>query len=37
VAAGPFRVRPRAMGLRPGVDIDKISVLLDDLEGPEHR
>ena len=36
-AAGPFRVKPREMGLRPGIDIDKISVLLDDLEGPEHR
>lgn len=33
----PFRVRPHDMGLKPGVNLDKISSLLDDLEGPEHR
>jgi hypothetical protein len=32
-----FRVLPRAMGLRPGVNLDKISTLLDEIEGPEHR
>ncbi|MBN2573149.1 MAG: DUF2191 domain-containing protein [Deltaproteobacteria bacterium] len=35
--AGAFRVRPHDMGLRPGVNLDKISTLLDDVEGPEHR
>jgi hypothetical protein len=32
-----FRVRPYDMGVRPGVNLDKISSLLDELEGPEHR
>jgi hypothetical protein len=37
-AAGrPFRVKARDMGLRPGINIDKVSVLLDQLEGPEHK
>jgi hypothetical protein len=36
----PFRVHPVDLGLRAGVNIDKISSLLDELdeiEGPEHR
>ncbi len=33
----PFRVEARPMGLRPGIDLDDISGLLDRLEGPEHR
>lgn len=33
----PFRVEARAMGLRPGIDLDDISGLLERLEGPEHR
>ena len=33
----PFRVKPYALGLRSGVNIDKISTLLDELEGPEHK
>ena len=32
----PFRVEARAMGLRPGIDLDDISGLLERLEGPEH-
>jgi hypothetical protein len=32
-----FRVRPHDMGLRPGVNLDKISQLIDEIEGPEHR
>jgi hypothetical protein len=32
-----FRVRTHDMGLRPGVNLDKISTLLDEIEGPEHR
>jgi hypothetical protein len=33
----PFRVEARSMGLRPGIDLDDISGLLERLEGPEHR
>lgn len=36
-AAPAFRVKARDMGMRPGIDIDKVSALLDELEGPEHR
>ena len=36
-AAQAFRVKARDMGLRPGINIDKVSTLLDDLEGPEHN
>lgn len=32
-----FRVESRPMGLRPGIDLDDISGLLERLEGPEHR
>jgi hypothetical protein len=32
-----FRVRPYDMGTRPGVSLDKISTLLDEIEGAEHR
>lgn len=33
----PFRVQARAMGLRPGIDLDDIAGLLERVEGPEHR
>jgi hypothetical protein len=33
----PFRVVARDMGLRPGINVDKVGVLLDELEGPEHK
>ena len=36
-AVKPFKVHARAMGLRPGLNFDKISELLDQLEGPFHR
>jgi hypothetical protein len=36
-AARPFRVKAHDMGLRPGINIDKVSAMLDELEGPEHR
>jgi hypothetical protein len=36
-AAPAFRVKARDMGMRPGIDIDKVSTLLDELEGSEHR
>ena len=32
-----FHVRPQDMGLQPGVSLDKISTLLDEIEGPSHR
>jgi hypothetical protein len=35
--AAVFRVRPHDMGLQPGVSFDKISTLLDEIEGPAHR
>ncbi len=33
----PFRVQARAWGLRPGLDYDRISELLEQLEGPLSR
>ena len=36
-AAQAFRVKARDMGMRPEINIDKVSALLDELEGPEHR
>ncbi len=36
-AAKPFKVRARPMGLRPGINLDNIGKLLEELEGPWHR
>ena len=36
-SAVAFRVRPHDMGTRTGVNLDKISTLLEEIEGPEHR
>lgn len=33
----PFRVKARALGLRPGISIDNIGELLEQIEGPAHR
>lgn len=33
----PYRTRPHAMGLRPGLDLDNIQELLADLEGEDAR
>lgn len=33
----PFVVRARALGLRPGLNYDKINELIEQLEGPFHR
>jgi hypothetical protein len=34
----PFRVRARDLGgLRPGLSLDSVSKLLDEIEGPLHR
>jgi predicted transcriptional regulator len=36
-ALEPFRVEARPMGLRKGLNLDDISQLLDDLDGPSAR
>lgn len=33
----PFRVRPRRLGVRAGLDYDNVAELLEQLEGPQHR
>lgn len=32
-----FAVKARPLGLRPGLDLDNIGELLDQIEGPGHR
>lgn len=32
-----FVVRPRPLGVRPGLDYDRIAELVEQLEGPLHR
>ncbi len=32
----PFRVRARALSLRPGFSLDNVAELLEQLEGPER-
>ena len=32
-----FKVDARPMGLRPGIDLDNIGQLLEQLEGPLHK
>lgn len=36
-AQRPFRVQARRMGVRPGVDLDNISALIEEVEGPTAR
>jgi len=33
----PYRVKARPLGLRPGLSLDSISKLLEEVEGPLHR
>ncbi len=33
----PFRVKARPMGLRPGLNLDCVSALIEQVEGPFHR
>jgi hypothetical protein len=33
----PFVVRARPLGVRPGLDYDRTSELLEQIEGPLHR
>ena len=35
--ARPFKVKARDMGLRPGVSLDDIGELLEQLDGPRHK
>ena len=36
-APARFEIEPRDMGVLPGVDLDDVAGLLDQIEGPEHR
>jgi hypothetical protein len=33
----PFKVKARPLGLRPGFSFDKVSGLIEEIEGPLHR
>jgi hypothetical protein len=33
----PFKVKARPLGLRPGLNYDCVSKLLEEAEGPDHR
>ncbi len=33
----PYRVQPRSMGVRPGLNYDRIGELIEIAEGPLHR
>ncbi len=33
----PLKVHAKAMGVRPGLDYDRISRLIEEVEGPTHR
>ena len=33
----PFRIKARNLGLRPGLNLDNIGELLEQIEGPMHR
>jgi len=33
----PFKVEAREMRLRPGLDYDNVTELLEQIEGPSHR
>ncbi len=35
--ATPFKVQARAMGLKPGYNLDKIWELIEQVEGPDYR
>ena len=35
--AKPFKIRAKDLGLKPGYNLDKISELLEQIEGPLHR
>lgn len=33
----PFHVRTRALRTRPGIDLDNIGELLEQIDGPDHK
>ncbi len=35
--AKPYDIEPKPMGLRPGLNYDSISELIEQVEGPFHR
>jgi plasmid stability protein len=35
--AKPFKIEARDMGLRPGLDVDNVEELLDQVDGPQRR
>lgn len=35
VRPGPFRVEPHDFGFRPGIDLDRVNQLVDELEAEE--
>ena len=36
-SSSSFKVRPKPLGVRTGLNYDKIELLLEDIEGPLHR
>jgi len=36
-ASKPFKVRPKAMGLKPGYSYDKVWELIEQVEGPDYK
>ena len=32
----PFKVRPQALGVKPGIDLDRMNQLVDELEAAER-
>ncbi|HMD50629.1 MAG TPA: hypothetical protein VKG79_16070 [Bryobacteraceae bacterium] len=37
IPSKPFKVRPKAMGLKPGYSYDKVWELIEQVEGPEYK
>jgi hypothetical protein len=37
VNAEPFVVRAKAMGLKPGYNVDKVWQLIEEVEGPDYK
>jgi hypothetical protein len=37
VPSKPFKVRPKAMGLKPGYNYDKVWELIEQVEGPDYK
>ena len=36
-ARAPLRIQPRSLGVRPGIQIDNVGDLLEQIEGSRHR